>query len=94
VKLSGTASHVTVEVPATGISGVVISADQNDSYTVSASADGSSFPEVGFLRAVPGHGMQRRALFSERLAGARFVRVSPREGDGHYSLGEIGFVVR
>jgi hypothetical protein len=84
-------SFVTVAVPAGSVVAVVISADNNDTYAVSVSGDGATFEEIGVLPTVPQIGMRERALFSPKLRGARALRISPRTGDGAWSIGEVSF---
>jgi hypothetical protein len=90
--LKGPDASVTVAAPE-DVAGLVVSADQNDAYAVLVSADGASYEEIGLLRPVLGRGMQRRVFFSPRLKGARRVRIAPREGDGVYAIGEVGFIL-
>jgi hypothetical protein len=92
--LSGKDSWVTLEVPATGLLGVLISADNNDTYRVLGSKDGRVFEEMGAIQPVEGGGMRPRVLCSERLGTCRYVRIAPQGGDGAYSLGEVGFLLK
>lgn len=85
-------SFVTVSVPEGPVVAVVISADNNDTYAVSVSGDGATFEEIGVLPTVTQIGMRERALFSTKLRGARALRISPRTGDGAWSVGEVSFV--
>lgn len=85
-------SYVTVQVPEGPVVAVVVSADNNDTYEVAVSHDGTAFEVLGVLPDVPELGMRERALFSPKLRGAKALRISPRTGDGAFSVGEVSFV--
>jgi hypothetical protein len=84
-------SFITVAVPKGPVVAVVISADNNDTYVVSVSGDGATFEEIGVLPTVPRIGMRERALFSTKLRGACALRITPKKGDGAFSVGEVSF---
>ena len=86
-------SFVTLAVPDGPVVGVLVSADNNDSYAVEVSRDGAVFEEIGVLPESAKPGMRERPLFSARLRGARALRILPRDGDGAWSVGEVSFVL-
>lgn len=88
-------ASVTVSLPKVPVIGIVLSADGNDAYSVYASADGEHFEEIGLRPVIARFGMITKTCAVEKdLSGFRFVRVSPKDGDGFYSIGEIGFLVQ
>jgi len=94
VVLPGPDAWVEVDAPpGVAVAGLLVSADDNDTYTVSASRDGAAFEEIGVLPRATGGGLRRRPFFSRRLAGCRTVRLAPRAGDGSYSIGAVRFLV-
>lgn len=94
VVLPGTDAWIEIDLPGdVVVAGLMVSADDNDTYTVSVSRDGAAFEVIGVLPRATGGGLRRRPFFSRRLAGCRSVRLAPREGDGFYSIGAVGFLV-
>lgn len=90
--LSDQTSSVTIEVPKNHIEGLIVSADNNDSYSLSCSTDGSEFTEIGIIPIQAGAGMRVRIYFNENLSSCKFLKISPCYGDGSFSIGEIGFI--
>jgi len=86
-------SFLTVAVPEGPVAGVVVSADNNDTYEVAVSGDGRTFEVAGTIPARSEKGMRERFLFSTKLRGARELRIRPLTGDGSFSVGEISFVL-
>ena len=91
---SGFESFVTFEVPNQGVTGMVISLDNNDSYRVLCSANGVKFRKIGIIPPVNSHGMRERLFFSNQLGACRYLRIEPNSGDGSFSMGEIVFLVK
>ncbi len=94
VVLKDRASFLTVKLPVAEAIGVLVAADSDDTYRVQGSLDGVSWTDVGDAGPLPGPGVQTRALFSPRISGARFLRVSAIAGDGNFSLARIQVVVK
>jgi len=64
------------------VAGVVVSADNNDTYEVAVSGDGRTFEVAGTIPARSEKGMRERFLFSTKLRGARELRIRPLTGTG------------
>ncbi len=95
----GTASTNALEVtvPPGDLAGVFLSVDGNDDYAVNCIGPGGESSRLGEVpvRAQGQQleaGMRTRVLFSNALAACRSVEVTPLQGDGFYSVGEIGFL--
>lgn len=93
VVLTGVDSTVTVDVPRAAVSGVYLSVDGNDLYTVRCvGGPGRSWsigaPEVAFGSA----GMRTRLFFDAALSSCRALEIAPATGDGLYAVGEVGFL--
>lgn len=84
-------SSVTIAVPATA-TGVELSADANDSWRLDCSDDGSTFDLVGVIPAVAGYGLRTRQAHFRRLTACRHLTISPRTGDGRFSISEVTFL--
>src|SRR4029079_97751 len=69
--------------------GLRLVADGNDPYLVEASSDGRTFAPLWTAPIVDAPGLRTRDYFFNAPAPPRFVRVSPRAGDGLYSIAEI-----
>ena len=70
------------------IGGAYLQGDNNDEYVVSGSEDGLAFRELWVARPVAEPGLRGRT--SGPLSGrARFIRLTARGGDGHYSVSEL-----
>jgi hypothetical protein len=70
------------------ISRVVIQADNNDAYVISASETGETYSEIYVAPPVSNPGLRTRQ--SEALSvNARFIRLSARGGDGRFSVSEL-----
>lgn len=74
------------------LSGFLLQADANDSYTISGSLDGTPGSYRPLAEAVNvvgrGHGLRTR-LIVEPPATVRYVRVGDANGDGAYSIAEF-----
>jgi len=88
-------SYVTLSVPVqrTDYKGILISADGNDTYTVSGKYGDEPFSEIGILAEQKGYGMRTRMCVIDNLSSYSVIRISPRSGDGYYSIGEVSFLV-
>ena len=87
--LGDTRSHVIYDLGATTrVTAVDLQGDNNDSYIVELSDDGTSFTLLWVGDPVAGEGMRRRGTRSLQGQG-RYVRVRAEGGDGFYSLGEV-----
>jgi hypothetical protein len=64
-----------------------LQADGNDRYTLSFSDDGRLFRQGWTAEAEQGGGLRARAILLDEHA--RYVRVSPLNGDGLYSVSEV-----
>ncbi len=62
--------------------------DNNDAYLVQVSGDGKHFTDLWLAASLGAPGLRGRSV-STLHGSARFVRVSPRKGDGNYSLAEL-----
>jgi hypothetical protein len=101
VVLDDTRSFVEVEVPAGAagtIGGVFLIVDGNDTYAVHCRLP-EGVPEdadvlVGLTGGERATGMRTRIVWSDLIGACRALRVSPENGDGAYSIGEIGFLRR
>ena len=78
---------ITLRLPSGWVTGVRVNADGNDSYGLQGSADGVHFHPLAPIPAVPGDGMRTRTLALQD--GWSWLRVTPIEGDGLFSLGEV-----
>jgi hypothetical protein len=87
-------SKLEITVPPGDLTGLFLSADGNDTYALRCVRASGSIVPIGMTSTVPGYGMRTRLVFSQILGGCRSIELSPQEGDGLYSLGEIGFVTR
>ena len=67
------------------IGAAVLQGDNNDDYVVSGSDDGTQFHEIWVAGPVAGGG-ERRARRPPLDDHARWIRLSARGGDGHYSV--------
>jgi hypothetical protein len=73
--------------------GMFLSVDGSDRYTIRCVDHPTLVWSVGVVRSVDGPpGMRTRSFFAEDLATCRQVQVSASDGDGAYSIGEIGFL--
>jgi hypothetical protein len=72
----------------TGIDSLLIQADNNDTFEISASFDGKNFGRLTGITTVPNPGMQTR-LARDLHSAARFLRISQPKGDGYFSIGEF-----
>ncbi|MFI5309207.1 MAG: discoidin domain-containing protein, partial [Polyangiales bacterium] len=70
------------------ISAAFLQGDNNDSYLVQISNDGSSYTDLWVAGPADGAGLRARSTASLSGSG-RYVRVRVRGGDGHYSLSEL-----
>jgi len=73
---------------AAAIGSIYLQGDNNDSYVVSVSDDGVKFRELWASPAVDGAGMRERIADGLGATG-RWLRVSPRGGDGMYAIVEM-----
>jgi hypothetical protein len=94
VVLTSTASTTTLAAPPTSDAiGMVLSVDGSDLYTIRCVDDANRAWSVGVVRSSDGPPrMRTRAFFSDDLAPCREVRITASDGDGAYSIGEIGFL--
>ena len=84
-------SSVTIAVPDTA-TGVELSADANDSWRLDCSDDGFTFDLVGVIPVAAGHGLRTRQAHFRRLTTCRQLTISPRAGDGMFSMSEVTFL--
>lgn len=72
----------------TAVAAIRLQADNNDTYRVSASDDGTSFSTLWLAGPVEPEGLQTRT--SPPLAAhARYLRLTAEGGDARYSIGEL-----
>ncbi|MBK7583920.1 MAG: hypothetical protein IPI67_27460 [Myxococcales bacterium] len=72
----------------TPIAAIYLLGDDNDTYSVSMSDDGTTFRPLWDGRPVGGGGLQPRST-DDLQATARFIRVNATGGDGSFALAEI-----
>ncbi len=96
VVLIDKASAIEVAVPAgvAGLDGLFLSADGSDTYAVDCVDEAGNARVLGRVLAGVPIGMGTGLLFSDEIASCRTVRVRAEQGDGFYSVGEIGFLTR
>lgn len=70
------------------IRAVLLQADNNDTYPLSASTDGRTWKRVWVAPKVAGAGMRTRVA-ADLDVRARYLRIDGMEGDGAYSVGEL-----
>ncbi len=70
------------------IESVYLQADNNDSYVLAGSSDGSKFQELWVAGPTEKTGMRARRV-SALGARARYLRLSARAGDGSYAVSEL-----
>ncbi len=70
------------------LTAIWLQADANDRYTVAGSLDGRTFPPLGTVDIVEGHGLRARSL---EVPGTtvRYLRFGDGIGDGYFSLSEL-----
>jgi uncharacterized membrane protein len=66
----------------------LLQADHNDSYALEVSSDGRTFTTAWRAPAVHERGLRTRVT-TELHAEARYVRLRPRSGDGHFSVSQL-----
>jgi spermidine synthase len=98
VQLDTRASFLTYDLGgARSVSGFLLQADANDSYTISGSVDGAAGSYRPIAEAVNvvdrGHGLRTR-LIVEAPATVRYLRVGDSNGDGAYSISEFAAYCR
>lgn len=71
------------------ISSAWMQGDNNDVYTVEGSLDGTTYVPIALFPPVAALGLQTRSLTNFK-ANARYIKITPSEGDGWYSLSEAG----
>lgn len=89
VRIASDAS-VTFGLPPGNVTGLRVTADGNDTYLVEGSTDGERFVPTGEVPPT-GAGMRTRAVRLDRAF--RWVRLTPGEGDGLCSIGEVAPIV-
>jgi hypothetical protein len=96
VVLLDKASAIEVAVPAgaADIDGMFLSADGSDIYAVDCVDEAGNARVLGRVLAGVPIGMGTGFLSSDELGSCRTVRVRAEQGDGFYSVGEIGFLRR
>jgi hypothetical protein len=72
----------------TQIRAALVEADGNDPYVIAGSLDGKLFTPIWEAPVVDGPGMQMRQV-DGLDATARWIRISAKEGDGRYGVGEV-----
>ena len=93
--LQSPASKLEITVPAGNPTGLFLSVDANDIYAIRCFRTSGEPVVIGTSApTIDEYGMRTRLVFSEGLDECRSIEVSPQQGDGFYSLGEIGFVTR
>lgn len=93
VVLMNEEASVCVAVPDGNVTKLVLSADGNDELILYGSKDNLEFKEIGLCPSVDGYGMQERECFlNDDLSHYKWLKISPRAGDGYYSISEIMFL--
>lgn len=90
VRLDDKQSWVQVDLGAAyPLSHLVVQADNNDVFAVEGSLDGKRYERIWSAGPMEGAGLRTRYGVLSKPATARFLRVSGRGGDGHYSVSAI-----
>ncbi len=85
---------LTAVLPSSGVDGLVLTADHNESWRVEASMDGIAYAELGALEPAPGPGLRARTFFFDDDALWTHVRLTVTDGDGATSVAELEAVPR
>jgi spermidine synthase len=98
VQLDGRGAFLTYDLgEARSLSGFLLQADANDSYTISGSSDGTAGSYRPLAEAVNvvdrGHGLRTRLIVQDP-ATVRYLRIGDANGDGAYSISEFAAYCR
>lgn len=88
-QLKGGEAHVTYDLGRPlPVAALLVQADNNDTYRVEGSLDGTTYTPIWTVPRHPKPGLQTR-LHQPSDRRARYLRIGHPEGDGAYSLGEV-----
>ena len=93
VILDTKASFLEITTPQAPAAGVFLSADGNDDYAVTCvRSNGETLPINSTSPGEKTAGMRTRVIVSTAIGICSTIKISPVNGDGAYSIGEVGFI--